>query len=110
IGTIAQCTTHRDSMSHNPLKSLGQLGQSVWYDNIHRDMLRTGELARLVHEDGLRGVTSNPTIFEKAITGSNAYDSAIAEAIAKHPQWSDEELFEHLAVADIQAGADVLRP
>jgi transaldolase, mycobacterial type len=97
-------------MSVNPLQVLGELGQSVWYDNIHRTMLADGELARLVREDGLKGVTSNPTIFEKAITGSDAYDSAIADAVACHPDWDAAELFNHLAVADIRAAADVLRP
>jgi transaldolase len=97
-------------MSDNPLKLLGNLGQSVWYDNIHRDMLRAGELGRMVEEDGLTGVTSNPTIFEKAITGGSAYDADIAESMAAHPDWDTEHLFNHLAVADIQAGADVLRP
>lgn len=97
-------------MSMNPLKSLGSFGQSVWYDNIHRTMLRTGELARLVAEDGVTGVTSNPTIFEKAIIGGNAYDDAIETAVRRHPDWDAAELFNHLAVEDIRAAADVLRP
>lgn len=94
----------------NPLQKLATLGQSIWYDNIHRDMLKAGELARLVREDDLKGVTSNPTIFEKAITGSAAYDEAIEAALAEHPEWDAAELFNHLAVEDIRAGADVLRP
>ncbi|HEX5513607.1 MAG TPA: transaldolase, partial [Gammaproteobacteria bacterium] len=97
-------------MSMNPLKSLGSFGQSVWYDNIHRTMLRTGELARLVAEDGVTGVTSNPTIFEKAIIGGKAYDDAIEAAVRQHPDWDAAELFNHLAVEDIRAAADVLRP
>lgn len=97
-------------MSTNPLKALSSFGQSVWYDNIHRTMLREGELARLVTEDGLTGVTSNPTIFEKAITGGAAYDEAIADAVRGHPEWDAAELFNHLAVEDIRAAADVLRP
>lgn len=97
-------------MSINPLQALAGLGQSVWYDNIHRTMLATGELNRLIAEDGLAGVTSNPTIFEKAITGSAAYDAAIAEAMRAQPQWSAAELFTHLAIEDIRTAADILRP
>lgn len=97
-------------MSTNPLKTLGQLGQSVWYDNIHRDMLERGDLARLVSEDDLRGVTSNPTIFDKAISGGDTYDRAIADLLRDEPSLSSAELFNHLAIADIQAAADVLFP
>ena len=61
----------------NPLVRLGELGQSPWYDYITRDLLASGELARLIDEDGLRGMTSNPTIFEKAIAGSRLYDDEI---------------------------------
>ena len=58
----------------NPLVRLGELGQSPWYDYITRDLVAEGELARLIAEDGLRGMTSNPTIFEKAVSGSQLYD------------------------------------
>lgn len=95
---------------NNPLKQLSELGQSPWFDNIHRRMLEQGELQHLVEADGLRGVTSNPTIFQKAIGGSDAYDSAIADALATQPGLDAEGLFMHLAVADIRAAADVLRP
>lgn len=97
-------------MNKNPLKQLGELGQSVWYDNIHRDMLDDGTLARLVADDGLRGVTSNPSIFDKAISGSGSYDTAIADVLKAHPGLSVEDVFEHLAVRDIRDAADVLRP
>ncbi|KAB7628224.1 transaldolase [Alkalilimnicola sp. S0819] len=93
----------------NPLKKLGEFGQSIWFDNIHRDMLRAGLLAEMIERDGLKGVTSNPTIFEKAITGSAAYDEAIASAVRANPSWDSEALFNHLAVEDIRAGADELR-
>ena len=63
-------------MTH-PLVRLGALGQSPWYDFITRDLVHSGELARLIREDGLLGMTSNPTIFEKAITGSSDYDADI---------------------------------
>jgi transaldolase len=97
-------------MSMNPLKALASLGQSVWYDNIHRTMLAAGELDRLIAEDQLAGVTSNPTIFEKAITGGTAYDAAIEAAMRENPQWDAAELFNHLAVEDIRTAADILRP
>ena len=88
----------------NPLVRLGELGQSPWYDYITRDLVTTGELARLIAEDGLRGMTSNPTIFEKAIAGSRLYDEDIrAEADAGR---SPQQIFEHLAVADVQAACD----
>ena len=65
----------------NPLKELLKFGQSVWLDYIRRDLLTSGELKRLIEEDGLRGMTSNPTIFEKAITGGKLYDD-LAELLA----------------------------
>ncbi|MDE2290828.1 MAG: transaldolase, partial [Elusimicrobia bacterium] len=92
----------------NPLKRLSEQGQSPWYDSISRDMLRSGELERLVAEDGLRGVTSNPSIFEKAMTKGSAYDDALREALAAGDA-EPKALYERLAVPDIQAAADVLR-
>lgn len=97
-------------MSTNPLKYLGELDQSVWYDNIHRDMLENGELARLVAEDDLRGVTSNPSIFDKAISSGGSYDAAIAQVLNAHAELDVKEVFNHLAVRDIRDAADVLRP
>lgn len=97
-------------MSSNPLKALNALGQSVWLDNIHRDMLTSGELARLVADDGLAGVTSNPTIFEKAIASGHSYDQAIQDRLTTQGNLDTPVLFNHLAVQDIQAAADVLRP
>ena len=94
----------------NALMTLNSLGQSVWYDNIQRSMLTSGMLQRLVEDDGLKGVTSNPSIFEKAINGSNDYDSALATLHAAEPNASSRELFFSLAIEDIQAAADVLRP
>jgi transaldolase len=92
----------------NPLVRLGELGQSPWYDYITRDLVATGELGRLIREDGLRGMTSNPTIFEKAIAGSRLYDDAIrAQADAGR---SPREIFEHLAVADVRAACDAFGP
>lgn len=94
----------------NPLKQLLGQGQSVWLDYIRRDLIRGGELKRLVEEDGIRGVTSNPTIFEKAIAGSTDYDEALRAMLAKDPQADVEKLYEPLAIEDIQMAADMLRP
>ena len=95
-------------MAH--LKELLEQGQSVWLDYISRGLLRSGELKRLVEEDGVRGVTSNPTIFEKAISGSGDYDDSLRELLARDPHMEAGRLYEPLAIADIQAAADVLRP
>ena len=89
----------------NPLVRLGELGQSPWYDYITRDLVTSGELARLIREDGLRGMTSNPTIFEKAVAGSGAYDEDIRR-LAREGR-APGEIFEALAVADVRAACDV---
>jgi len=91
-------------MTANPLVTLGELGQSPWYDFITRDLMASGELARLIREDGLRGMTSNPTIFEKAIAGSADYDDDIRRLATQGK--SPAEIFEALAVADVQAACD----
>jgi transaldolase len=93
----------------NSMKELRAQGQSVWLDYIRRDLIRTGELKRLVEEDGIRGVTSNPTIFEKAIAGSTDYDDALHALLAKDPKTDVGALYERLAIDDIQTAADVLR-
>src|SRR6059058_2199071 len=93
----------------NPLKDLTEQGQSVWLDYIRRNLIRSGELKRLVEEDGLRGVTSNPTIFDKAISGSTDYDMALRALLATNPNAPAGELYEPLAIEDIQMAADVLR-
>jgi transaldolase len=89
----------------NRLRQLAALGQSVYLDEISRTMLRNGELARLITEDALHGVTSNPAIFEKAITRSDAYDDAIEDLAAEGR--SAERIFEALAIEDIQDAADL---
>jgi transaldolase len=95
-------------MTTNPLVRLGQLGQSPWYDFITRDLVTSGELARLIAEDGLRGMTTNPTIFEKAVAGSELYDEDIRRLAneGKRP----EEIFETLAIEDVRAACDLFRP
>ena len=92
----------------NPLVELHRFGHSFWYDNIHRRMLVSGQLKRMIDEDGLRGMTSNPTIFEKAIAGSTDYDDAIRQMVGRGI--AVLEIYEALAVADIQAAADLFRP
>ena len=93
--------------SLNPIQQLGRLGQSVWYDNMYRALIETGELQRLI-DSGVTGLTSNPTIFEKAISSSDDYD----ESLVAHARRSDDpqDLFEGLAVEDIRAAADLLLP
>lgn len=89
----------------NPIKQVQSFGQSIWYDNIRRAMLVSGELQHLV-ESGIMGVTSNPTIFEKAIAGSQDYDDALLGLLKR--ELSPEEIFEILAIDDIRTTADIL--
>ena len=91
----------------NSIKKVQSFGQSIWYDNIRRAMLTSGELQRLV-ENGITGVTSNPTIFEKAIAGSQDYDNALLDLADKG--LPPEAIFEALAIEDIREAADILRP
>lgn len=91
----------------NPLRTLQEYGQSVWLDFVSRELLKSGGLARLVAEDGLRGVTSNPSIFEKAIGHGDDYDALIAAA-ERSGDLDPGALFEQLAIHDIREGADTL--
>src|SRR5262249_4662608 len=93
----------------NALKELHRYGQSVWLDYIRRSLITTGELRRLIDEDGLRGVTSNPAIFEKAIAGSTDYEGQLKE-FARRRDLDAKGAYEILAVRDIQDVADILRP
>jgi transaldolase len=108
MATVNSATTLPQEKSKNPLKQLLDYGQSVWLDYIRRDLLTSGELVRLVREDGLRGMTSNPTIFEKAIAGSNDYAQQLKE-LAKAKSLDAKGVFEKLAIQDIQNATDVLR-
>jgi transaldolase/glucose-6-phosphate isomerase len=92
----------------NPLVALQEYGQSVWLDYIRRSLITSGELQRLLAEDGLRGVTSNPAIFEKAITGSTDYSDFLKELDAENLE--AEPLYERIAIRDIQDAADQLKP
>ena len=95
-------------MNSNPLKRLEALGQSIWLDYIRRDLMSSGGLRRLIEEDGLRGMTSNPSIFEKAITGSHDYDTDI-RALALEGR-GVQAIYEALGVQDVQSAADEFRP
>ncbi|MCL2715220.1 MAG: bifunctional transaldolase/phosoglucose isomerase [Alphaproteobacteria bacterium] len=93
----------------NPVKQLEQHGQAVWLDYLARSFVAGGDLKKRIESDGIRGVTSNPAIFEKAIAASDDYDPAIATALVRADQ-GVSELYESLAVEDIQKAAEVLRP
>src|SRR5215472_17843388 len=95
-------------VKENPLQLLQKEGQSVWLDFIRRNLITGGELKRLIDEDGLRGMTSNPSIFEKAITGSTDYSDFLAQLQAQN--LSAGEIYERIVVRDIQDAADLLRP
>jgi transaldolase/glucose-6-phosphate isomerase len=96
------------SPEKNPLQKLLEFGQSPWYDNIRRSLISSGELARMVREDGLSGVTSNPAIFEKAIGGTDDYDTALAD-LERKGERDVKTIYETLAIKDIQDATDVLR-
>ena len=93
-----------------PLPKLNAAGQSVWYDHIHRGMITTGGLAGLIEADDLRGVTSNPAIFDKAITSTHEYDAILQQVLRQNSGASSRELFFALAIEDIRDSADILRP
>src|SRR5512135_350647 len=95
-------------MLGNPLLKLHDFGQSVWLDFTERRMTQSGQLRRLIEEDGVRGVTSNPTIFEKAIDGSQDYDDEIRRL--GRAGKNATQIFETIAVGDLQAAADLFRP
>ncbi|HEV2696473.1 MAG TPA: transaldolase, partial [Terriglobales bacterium] len=97
------------SKATNPLKDLLKFGQSVWLDYIRRDLITSGELKRLIQEDGLRGMTSNPAIFEKAIVGSTDYGD-ILSSLRNRSDLDAKARFEIIAIRDIQDAADLLRP
>jgi transaldolase len=95
-------------MTMNRLHELEACGQSVWTDVISREMIRSGTLARYIDEDGISGVTANPAIFEKAIVGSHDYDEAIGELSRRG--LSPDDIYQELAIEDVGAAADLLRP
>src|SRR5580704_13915923 len=93
----------------NPLKELLSYGQSMWLDYIRCDLFTTGKLKQMIADDGLRGMTSNPAIFEKAIADSSLYDDQL-KSLASRADLDTTARFEHLAIQDIQSAADALRP
>jgi transaldolase len=93
-----------------PFKQLGHYGQSIWLDHISRQIIYSGRLKRMVEEDGLTGVTTNPTLFEKAIDGSHDYDDAFERLLAADTHIDAQTLYERLSIEDVQMAADVLRP
>jgi len=95
---------------NNPLIELESYGQGVWLDYISRELISSGELKRLIEQDGLSGMTSNPTIFEKAISGSSDYDAQLSDLLLRDPHVTPKILYEKLAVQDIQMAADLLAP
>jgi transaldolase/glucose-6-phosphate isomerase len=97
-------------MKDNPLIELQKLGQSIWYDNIRRGLLTSGELKRMIDAGEIVGVTSNPAIFEKAIAGSTDYDEAMTAVLREDPRADAKSLYEKLVIEDIQATGDLLAP
>jgi transaldolase len=96
------------TVSDRPLIQLREMGQSPWCDQLSREMLESGRLARMVREEGITGLTSNPTIFHKAISSGRSYDAQIRAAAERG--LDVKAIYEELAVQDIQAVADLLRP
>lgn len=94
----------------NSLHALRQLGQSIWLDYIRRDLITSGELLRLMQDDEVTGLTSNPTIFAKAISDGALYDSLLEQILQKSSQLDSRAIFEQVEIADLRMAADVLRP
>ena len=95
-------------MKTNPLKMLGRLGQSVWMDFISRELIKSGQLQRLIDEDGICGVTTNPTIFEKSISSSRDYDETITKLIRQ--ERTANEIIMELMAEDVRSAADIFKP
>jgi transaldolase / glucose-6-phosphate isomerase len=106
--TKVPAPSQQASQKENPLKALIKFGQSVWFDYIRRDLITTGQLARLISDDGLRGMTSNPTIFEKAFSSSPDYTKPLGE-LARKGGLDAKGIYETLAIRDIQDAAHALR-
>src|SRR4051812_32036336 len=95
-------------MSKSPLHQVSELRQSVWIDSLSREMMDSGELERLIEEDAVVGVTTNPSIFQKALASGDAYDDEMREVM--DGEEDDKEVFFKLAVTDVQRACDILRP
>ncbi|MGZ7041478.1 MAG: bifunctional transaldolase/phosoglucose isomerase, partial [Thermoanaerobaculia bacterium] len=92
----------------NPLVELAKVGQSVWYDQMERKLITTGKLKKMIEQDDLRGMTSNPTIFEKAIAGSEDYDAQLRQLASQNK--SRDEIYDEIVIEDISKAADVFKP
>jgi transketolase/transaldolase len=97
-------------MKKNPLLELENYGQGIWMDYLRRDLFSSGELKRYIEQDGLAGMTSNPTIFEKAISGSTEYDAQLRGLLGPNPNTPADVLYEKIAIQDIQTAADLFMP
>jgi transaldolase / glucose-6-phosphate isomerase len=106
--TTTTIPSFRADQSANPLKGLLAYGQSPWMDYIRRDLLTTGKLNKYIDDDGLRGMTSNPSIFEKAIAESNLYTDILTSSEAK--KLDAKSLFEKIAIRDVQDACDIFKP
>jgi transaldolase len=102
-------TTEVTNVNPN-LRSLAEAGTSPWLDLLGRSLVQSGELARLIAEDSLKGVTSNPSIFEKSILESDDYDEQLSELLSGDEELSAQDIYEHLAIRDVQDACDVMRP
>src|SRR5258708_26183779 len=91
---------------NNPTLAVQQCGQSLWYDNLSRDMFKSGQLEQLINDYGVLGVTTNPSIFEKAIKGSTLYDDTIQVDSSRNAN----AIFEAISIADVQRAANLFRP
>jgi len=109
VSVLDSSVAERLGYRANPLKALEKYGQAIWLDYIRRTLMTSGELKRMIDEDGLKGMTSNPSIFEKAIAGSSDYASDLATLYAEG-NLDAMAIYERLAIQDIQSAADVLRP
>jgi len=92
----------------NPLRELNEYGQSVWYDNLNRELIVTGALQRMVDDDGVSGGTSNPSIFEKAVSSGSAYDEQMRKLVDKGRELP--EIYDELTVTDVKLSAETFRP
>src|SRR5215216_3838492 len=109
LATTRQVPCHYNPAMENPLIKLHTLGQRIWLDNLSRTLLREAILQRLITQDALAGVTSNPTIFFKAISESPYYRDDLA-ALKRERELSAEQRYERLAIRDIQDACDFLHP
>src|SRR5512139_403922 len=96
-------------MKTNPVKKLLGINESIWLDNLSRKLIDSGELERLIFQDGVTGITSNPTIFQKAISGSKDYDESLRCFLAEGMR-DEKELFLGLAIEDVSRGAQLFWP